>query len=109
MGIKTESLANACNLSEGLSPDIYIKRTVTKQNNVFFIDGECPALTVKYHYYINKTPAQAFTPPTDEKKMGTIWIFVYYAVYGSRRGRNFLVLNWGGGSSFASMGFKSST
>ena len=61
----------------------------------------------------NKMPAQAFTPPTDEKKMGTIWIFVYYAVYGSRRGRcrNFLVLNWGGGggSSFANMGFKSST
>ena len=28
--------------------------------------------------------------------MGTIWIFVYYAVYGSRRGRrrNFLVLKW---------------
>ena len=25
----------------------------------------------------NKTPAQAFTPPADEKKMGTIWIFVY--------------------------------
>ena len=48
MGIKTESLANACNLSEGLTPDIYIKHTVTKQNNVFFIDGECPALTVKY-------------------------------------------------------------
>ena len=48
MGIKTESLANACNLSEGLTPDIYIKRTVAKQNNVFFIDGECPALTVKY-------------------------------------------------------------
>ena len=46
MGIKTESLANACNLSEGLTPDIYIKRTVTKQNNVFFIDGECPALTL---------------------------------------------------------------
>ena len=23
----------------------------------------------------NKTPAQAFTPPADEKKMGTIWIF----------------------------------
>ena len=42
--------------------------------------------------------------------LGTIWIFVYYAVYGSRRGRcrNFLVLNWGG-SSFANMGFKSST
>ena len=55
MGIKTESLANACNLSEGLTPDIYIKRTVAKQNNVFFIDGECPALTVKYHYYINNT------------------------------------------------------
>ena len=56
MGIKTESLANACNLSEGLTPDIYIKRTATKQqNNVFFIDGECPALTVKYHYYINNT------------------------------------------------------
>ena len=25
----------------------------------------------------NKTPAQAFTAPADEKKMGTIWIFVY--------------------------------
>ena len=48
---------------------------------------------------LNKTPAQTFTPPTGEKKMGTIWIFVYYAVYGSRRGRcrNFLVLNWVGG------------
>ena len=46
-----------------------------------------------------KTPAQAFTPPADEKKMGTIWIFVYYAVYGSGRGRcrDFLVLKWGGG------------
>ena len=53
MGIKTESLA--CNLSEGLTPDIYIKHTVTKQNNVFFIDDECPALTVKYQYYINNT------------------------------------------------------
>ena len=48
----------------------------------------------------NKTPPQAFTPPADEKKMGTIWIFVYYAVYGSGRGRcrDFLVLKWGGGS-----------
>ena len=47
----------------------------------------------------NKTPAQAFTPPADEKKMGTIWIFVYYAVYGSGRGRcrDFLVLKWRGG------------
>ena len=47
----------------------------------------------------NKTPAQAFTPPADKKKMGTIWIFVYYAVYGSGRGRCrvFLVLKWGGG------------
>ena len=45
----------------------------------------------------NKTPAQGFTPPADEKKMGTIWIFVYYAVYGSGRGRcrDFLVLKWG--------------
>ena len=33
---------------------------------------------------INKTPAQAFTPPVDEKKMGTIWIFGYY---GSGRSR----------------------
>ena len=41
MGIKTESLANARNLSEGLTPDIYIKRTVTKQNNVFSIDPGC--------------------------------------------------------------------
>ena len=42
----------------------------------------------------NKTPAQAFTPPADEKKMGTNWIFVYYAVYGSGRGRcrDFLIL-----------------
>ena len=47
----------------------------------------------------NKTPAKAFTPPADEKKMGTIWIFVYYAIYGSGRGRcrDFLVLKWGGG------------
>ena len=47
----------------------------------------------------NKTPAQAFTPPADEKETGTIWIFVYYAVYGSGRGRcrDFLVLKWGGG------------
>ena len=53
------------------------------------------ALGSKY----NKTPAQAFTPPADEKKMVTIWIFVYYAVYGSGRGRcrDFLVLKWGGG------------
>ena len=48
---------------------------------------------------LNKTPAQAFTPPADENKMGTIWIFVYYAVYGSGRGRcrDFLVLKWGRG------------
>ena len=47
---------------------------------------------------LNKTPAQAFTPPANEKKMGTIWIFVHYAVYGSGRGRcrDFLVLKWGG-------------
>ena len=47
----------------------------------------------------SQMPAQAFTPPADEKKMGTIWIFVYYAVYGSGRGRcrDFLVLKWGGG------------
>ena len=50
-------------------------------------------------YKYNKTPAKAFTPPADEKKMGTIWIFVYYAVYGSGRGRcrDFLVLKWEGG------------
>ena len=52
----------------------------------------------------NKTPAQAFTPPAHEKKMGTIWIFVYYAVYSSDRARcrDFLVLG-------VNMGFKSST
>ena len=51
------------------------------------------------HFNRNKTPAQAFTPPADEKKMGAIWIFVYYVVYGSGRGRcrDFLVLKWGGG------------
>ena len=50
------------------------------------------------HFNRNKTPAQAFTPPADEKKMGAIWIFVYYVVYGSRRGRcrDFLVLKGGG-------------
>ena len=26
-------------------------------------------------FTINKTPAQAFTPLADEKKMGTMWIF----------------------------------
>ena len=30
-----------------------------------------------FEYLVNKTPAQAFTPPADENKMGTIWIFVY--------------------------------
>ena len=47
---------------------------------------------------LNETPAQVFTPPADEKKMGTISIFVYYAVYGSGRGRcrNFLVSKGGG-------------
>ena len=60
-----------------------------------------------YHFKSNKKPAKAFTPPTDKKKIGTIWIFGYYAVYGSRRGRcrNLLVLNWRGGSSFANMVF----
>ena len=28
---------------------------------------------------LDKTPAQAFTPPADEKNMGTTWIFVYCA------------------------------
>ena len=34
-----------------------------------------------------------------QEENGTIWIFVYYAVYGSGRGRcrDFLVLKWGGG------------
>ena len=41
--------------------------------------------------FLNKTPAEAFTPPANEKKMGTIWIFVHYAVYGSGRGRCNLV------------------
>ena len=45
----------------------------------------------------NKTPAQAFTPPANEKKMGTIWIFGYY---GSGRGRYFLVLKLGEGLDF---------
>ena len=48
----------------------------------------------------NKTPAQAFTPPADEKKMGTIWIFVYYAVYanvGQGQMQGFLGLKVGGG------------
>ena len=59
-----------------------------------------PFAPPSFHCFIvNKTPAQAFTPPANEKKMGTIWIFVHYAVYGSGRGRcrDFLVLKWGGG------------
>ena len=62
-------------------------------------NGGILRLRLAYGRRSNKTPAQAFTPPTDEKKMGTIWILVYYTVYGSRRGRcrNFLVLNWRGG------------
>ena len=54
-------------------------------------------LNIPLIYNPNKTPAQAFTPPANEKKMGTIWIFVYYAVYGSGRGRcrDFLVLMYG--------------
>ena len=35
-------------------------------------------LIVKDNLKWNKTPAQAFTPPADEKKMDTISIFVYY-------------------------------
>ena len=59
----------------------------------------CISAKVLHERALNKTPAQAFTPSADEKKMGTIWIFVYYAVYGSGTGRcrNFLVLKWGGG------------
>ena len=59
-----------------------------------------PSLSlIQHETCFNKTPAQAFTTPADEKKMGTIWIFVYYAVYSSGRGRcrDFLVLKWGGG------------
>ena len=49
-----------------------------------FSESKCSLAKVSF----NKTPAQAFTPPADEKKkIGTIWIFVYYAVYGSGRGR----------------------
>ena len=98
-------------LFEGRIPQLRISRRVK-------ITGAYP-YNFLYHYYYffrykynrikgrvgsfmnNKTPAQAFTPPADEKKMGTIWIFVYYAVYGSGRGRytDFLVLKWGGGGS----------
>ena len=45
------------------------------------------ASSICHRFKSNKTPAQALTPPADEKKMGTIWIFVYYAVYGLGRGR----------------------
>ena len=62
----------------------------------------CPTsfFSNKADFKRNKTPAQAFTPPANEKKMGTIWMFVHYAVYGSGRGRcrDFLVLKWGGGA-----------
>ena len=60
----------------------------------------------------NKRPAQAFTPPTDEKKMGTIWIFACVLRrlrLTQRQMQEFLGVKLGGGSSFANMGFKSST
>ena len=69
-----------------------------KYMNKFYVYS---MLHYKHEFKYNKTPAKAFTPPADEKKMGTIWIFVYYAVYGSGRGRcrDFLVLKWWGGGS----------
>ena len=32
-------------------------------------------LSLQHKLKQNKTPTQAFTPPADEKKMSTIWIF----------------------------------
>ena len=72
----------------------------TKLTNISGLgDNDKGALTEEQQSQLNdfkvyKTPAQAFTPPANEKKMGTIWIFVHYAVYGSGRGRcrDFLVL-----------------
>ena len=63
--------------------------------------------TLLYIIITNKTPAQAFTAPADEKKMGTIWILDTTAQAGADAD-----ISWsksGGGSSFANMGFKSST
>ena len=83
------SEGRACFSDRGLviPPDIWLQISRLR-----FTDAACILNS-------NKTPAQAFTPPANEKKMGTIWIFVYYAVYGSGRGRcrDFLVLKWGGG------------
>ena len=50
----------------------------------------------------NKTPAEAFTPPADEKQIDTNWTFVYYDSGGdgsqafSYVGQNFLVSKWEG-------------
>ena len=47
-----------------------------------------PPITAELYNFlyslINKTPARAFTPPADEKKMGTIWIFVPGRLYRGR-------------------------
>ena len=54
-------------------------------------------VTVATLYAMKETPDQ---PSTSILSYGSIWIFVYYALYGSGRGRcrDFLVLKWGGRS-----------
>ena len=63
----------------------------------------CSEARVYSELCLNKTPAEAFTPPADEKQIDTNWTLVYY---GSGRDgsqaflyvdQNFLVSKWGGG------------
>ena len=55
------------------------------------MNNNCPP----QKYMNNKTPAQAFTPPADGKKMGTIWIRRLRLRQGQMQ--EFLLLKVGGG------------
>ena len=93
----SEKIIDVRELLQKTDIKLYNKRVLDKEHPLNTILPE--KKSVGYNFRKDKTPAQAFTPPADEKKMGSIWIFVYYVVYGSGRGRcrDFLVLKWGGG------------
>ena len=90
---------SSCLTIDNIKPEL-CPNSAPLYNPMSVVDNSARLFFHSSHFNCNKTPAQAFTPPADEEKMGTIWIFVYYAVYGSGRGRcrDFLVFKWGGGS-----------
>ena len=90
-----------CSFAGGNRPEKLIAYFIRNINTPYIRDGICQNWCFKtywvgsfalrtfsrsfLHYlHVHKTPAQAFTPPADEKKVGTIWIFGYY---GSGRGQ----------------------